>query len=168
MKKITIALAAVACVVTPAGAKPPQEAVSLTTPAPHLDEWVEIASQNITKSLERIRPHDYRAGRGVTYVQFVCDKNGKPTNIRTIKSSNNDGLDMLGRIAISKVNSLYPLFKGVKSSQLFEVAIISENDERKIQKLTKMVSQRAHSRNAYFAARGVPNAVVTMAVVRKS
>lgn len=160
MNKLVLAAFA-ACLATSVSAKPQQMVV---TGNPSLPSWVESTSRSVDSALERVNIS--RSETGVTYVRFTCDEAGKPQNITTVRTGMHaPNLDRVGRQTISKIKSLHPMFDGAQPNQLVEAAIVIADDQREIDRLLTEVKTRAREQNAKWAARGVPNPVVSLAIV---
>lgn len=161
MKKLAIAALA-ACLATSVSAEP-EVLPMVVTASPSMTNWVETASRSLNSALARVDIS--RSETGITYVQFNCDESGKPKNIRTVRSQGYDsGLARVGRRTIGRIRSLHPMFAGARPNQLIEAAIIVADDQRQYDRLIAEASRHAREQNALWAARGLPNPVVSLAI----
>jgi hypothetical protein len=144
-------------------ANPPQMVV---TGSPSLPSWIENASRAVDSALERVDVS--RSQTGVTYVRFNCDENGKPQNIKTVKNGRyNPTLEHVGRQTIRRIRTLHPMFVGAEKGQEVEAAIVVADNQRQLDHLLVEVNERAREQNAKWAARGLPNPIISLAVVGK-
>jgi hypothetical protein len=158
MKKFAVAALA-ACLATTLSAKQPEMTV---TANPSFNAWVDDASRSLDQALDRVNMA--RSETGITYVQFTCDESGKPQNIRTV-GGGRPFLARAGREAVRSIRTLHPMFEGAKPNQLVEAAIIVAANQEQLDSMLAKVKERAIDRNSKLAARGLPNSVVSLAVV---
>lgn len=161
MNKFVIAAFAV-CLATSVSAKQ-QPQMMVVTGSPSFPNWLENTSRSVNSALDRVDIS--RSETGITYVQFNCDAEGKPQNITTVRSGRySPNLDRVGRRAVARIKTLHPMFVGAQPNQVVEAAIIIAEDQRHLNSLLAKVSERARERNAQWAARGLPNPVVSLAI----
>lgn len=159
MNKFAIAALAV-CLATSVSAKPQ---IMVVTGGPSFPNWVENTSRSVSSALDRVDIS--RSETGITYVQFSCDEEGKPQNITTVRSGRySPNLDRVGRRAVARIKTLHPMFVGAQPNQVVEAAIIIAEDKRHMDSLLAKVSEHARARNDLWAARGLPNPVVSLAI----
>lgn len=159
MSKIAIAALA-ACLATTVSA---QQQMTVTA-NPSFNDWVQNASRTLDSAFDRVNLS--RSETGITYVRFNADPNGKPQNITTVSTGERKpNLERVARKVVGNIRTLPPMFVGAKPNQLVEAAIIVASDQDQLDTLLAKANDRARKQNARWAARGVPNPVVTLSVV---
>jgi hypothetical protein len=162
MKRIAIAaFAASLSVVSFSSAAEAKDAQIVVSGPSSQQEWVNAANQNLDRALDDVSLRNVQSG--ITVVRFQCGENGSPTDIATIERGNRN-LASVGRKAVKRMN-LHPHYPGATEDQIYEAVIIVADSRAHLAELRRRVAARNERQRDYWAARGVPNPVVTLALV---
>ena len=156
--KAPILAALAACLAVPAAA---QHDITVHS-APTFEEWVARTSGHLNNSLKLSSTRGVPSG--VTFVQFECSDTGDAINVKTVERGNRH-LDRLGRSVVNRMKSMHPLFNGVKDGQIYEAAIMVADTQNELDGYMADVEKRMERQNAYWAARKVPNPVISLAAI---
>ncbi len=150
-----IAALSAACIALSASAQ------HTTHDGPTYSQWIGTTNANLADSLDQVRMVHFRSGTAI--VRFNCSADGSAANVKIVQHSNPE-VDRAARCTVMRMKSMHPLYSGFKADQVYEAAIIVASDEADMQRRLAALNDRVRRQDAYWASRGVPNPVISLAM----
>jgi TonB family protein len=155
MKMRLIAALSAACIALSASAQ------HTTHDGPTYSQWIGTTNASLADSLDRIRMVRFQSGTAI--VRFTCSDDGRAANVTIVQRANPE-LDRAARRTVMGMKSMHPLYSGFKADQVYEAAIIVASDQTDMQRRLAALDDRVRRQDAYWASRGVPNPVISLAM----
>ncbi len=157
--KIFVFAAVAACLAAPTAGFA-EEAQIVVSPAP-VQEWVATTSRALENAL--LREDTMRARAGISVVHFTTSPEGRPVNIKTISSAGYNDLHRVARRAVHRLR-LQPIAADIPRNQVYEAVIVLGETPEQLAQLRSHAIAHATEENARWAAKGLPNPVISVAI----
>lgn len=145
--KTTALAACLGCVaLTPAiGRQADAKKQLVITGEPSVTQWSADVGAKLDRNLYKLRSVALLTRYdGVVTVHFRSDETGRPTDISVVRSSGDPILDRTAERVIDRIETLYPLPRGVSADQQFLANIIfAENQASANRKIAALQAESA-------------------------
>jgi hypothetical protein len=152
--------AAVAASLTLSVAAAGKSPLIVVKPGP-LQDWITSTSRQLDRALERV--DSARAEPGISFIRFTADPQGRPANVMPHRRGYNP-LDQVALRAVQRLR-LAPVPGGVSRNQVYQAVIVVGDTPAQVAQLRSSAAARLAEENARFAARGLPNPVISLGAV---
>lgn len=147
MNKFHVIAASFAAVATLAAAPPPASPDIVVSPRTHAAFAAEV-SRDLQNQLDRFHRNGGYMAKGSVSIRFEPGADGRPTNVRTYRSSGDSMFDADARRVISRLNSLAPLPDGLSGNQVIQANIVVASSPAQLARIRAALAREEAQRMA--------------------